>query len=509
MNTFFRRTVYIILLVILVFQVGCTSPERQNITATFVSPTGVSFSPTQATETVPAAQTLSPVATVTLINPELETNTPAPTIQNTTPAQQGIGFGAFLDVQIPDKGMALMAAAGLNWDHIPFYWSTVEPQAGQINWGWVHGFENELLAANEHHINNIIYVNDTPYWALKPGYSCGAVAQDKFADMAHFLTEMVKRYSVAPFNVKYFELWSEPDVSGFLGCWGDPKDPKYYGGGYYGEMLKVAYPAIKAANPQAQVLFGGLLMGCHPDHIEYCVGDVAVNSSIAHFFEGALVDGAGPYFDGISFHAYDYYGLGLGQYSNSNWGSAWNTTGPVALVKAAYLRSLLAKYNLTDKYLMDTELALLCGRTGQEGPCVTEAHATTLSGYLVQSYAAGLADGLSTMIWFSAAGWRGTALLDPWLNPLPGYKAYQFTSERLSNATYVKPITGFSGIHGYEFSRDGNRIWVLWSVTSNNNSQTINLSQMPLAVYDMYGSLLPVGMLANVGLQPIFIEFSA
>src|SRR5450759_920104 len=103
-------------------------------------------------------------------------------------------------------------------------------------------------------------------------------------------------------------------------------------------MLKTAYPAIKAASPSAQVLFGGLLMDCKP---EICSDDVKNRS---HFLEGALVNGAGDFFDGVSFHAYDYYQGVLGQYSNSNWGAAWNTTGPVLLVKAAYLRQLLDQY---------------------------------------------------------------------------------------------------------------------------------------------------------------------
>src|SRR5665811_1194595 len=108
---------------------------------------------------------------------------------------------------------------------------------------------------------------------------------------------------------------------------------------------------------------------------------------------------------------------------------------PVALVKGAYLRNLLARYNVTGKYLMNTEVAILCGRTGQETPCTTEDHAKTLSAYIVQAYALGIANGLPNVIWFSVAGWRGSALLDARLNTLPAYTTFQFASARLSNAT--------------------------------------------------------------------------
>jgi len=61
---------------------------------------------------------------------------------------------------------------------------------------------------------------------------------------------LVVCYSVAPYNVKYWELWNEPDIAAssfpgnnIFGCWGDPGDA-YFGGGYYTVMLKVIYPKI-------------------------------------------------------------------------------------------------------------------------------------------------------------------------------------------------------------------------------------------------------------------------
>jgi hypothetical protein len=416
-------------------------------------------------------------------------------------------FGAFLDAPGVNNGLAQMSTAGATWARILVSWSKVESSAGQRDWGNVATLENKLKAVSNHHMNAILYIDDTPSWALKAGYPCGAVAQDKFEDLARFLTDLVTRYSVAPFNVKYYELWNEPDVAGGLGCWGDTDDTTFYGGGYYGEMLKVAYPAIKAADPQAQVLFGGLLMDCNPDHVEYCGGDPADKRRIGRFLEGALVDGAAPFFDGISFHAYDYYGGGLGQYSNSNWGTAWNTTGPVVLAKAAYLRNLLAQYNVNGKYLMNTEVAMLCGRTGQEPVCTTSDHEATLSSYILQSFAAGMADGLGVMVWFSVAGWRGSGLLDANLTPLPPYNAYKNARVWLGGAGFIRTVTDFTGIQGYEFSNNGLRIWVLWSVIGAGNPLIITLGMAPRAVYDMYGTSLPPASSLNIGLEPLFVVF--
>ena len=413
-------------------------------------------------------------------------------------------FGAFLDAPTSDNGLAQMMSADASWIHLPFSWSAVEPQAGVRNWAVVSSFEKILRTATSNQINIIIYIQDTPGWALKAGYTCGAVAQNKFPDLGRFLTDLVTRYSAPPFNVKYYELWSEPEVSGFLGCWGDPSDLTYYGGGYYGEMLKMAYPVIKAASPSAQVLFAGLLLDCNP---AICNDDVKKRSS--RFLDGALLNGAGNFFDGVSFHAYDIYQLALGQYYNPGWNAAWNTTGPVFLAKTAYLRQLLAQYHVSGKYLMNTELAVLCGRTGLEAPCVTDDHQNTLATYIVEGYATGIVDGLRANVWYSVGGWRGSALLDGSQKHLPAYTAFKNARTRLGTATYVRSITEFTGIHGYEFTNAGHHIWVLWSVTAAGNPHTINLGSVPWAVYDLYGNSISQSTSLNVGLEPVFVEFGS
>ena len=56
----------------------------------------------------------------------------------------------------------------------------------------------------------------------------------------------------------YWEIWNEPDVESLIvdpnslyGCWGHNKDPSYEGG-YFAEMLKKVYPAMKEANPKQE-----------------------------------------------------------------------------------------------------------------------------------------------------------------------------------------------------------------------------------------------------------------
>ncbi|RMF45718.1 MAG: hypothetical protein D6755_07625, partial [Anaerolineae bacterium] len=171
----------------------------------------------------------------------------------------------------------LAVDARVSWIRIPaFYWHKIEPNApvnGQHTYDWSSVPESSLRNIAANHMYAIATVRSTPLWAQSvPNVYCSSVTQEHLADFAAFMQAVVTRYSQPPYNVHYWELGNEPDIdpgivpfkdSGIMGCWGDASDP-YYGGGYYAEMLKVVYPAIKAADPQAQVLIGGLLLDCDP-----------------------------------------------------------------------------------------------------------------------------------------------------------------------------------------------------------------------------------------------------
>lgn len=77
---------------------------------------------------------------------------------------------------------------------------------------------------------------------------------------ASFLSALVNRYSKPPYNVHYWEIYNEPDNTDVNrawlgGCWGGK-------GKEYGDMLKTAYPAIKAADPDAEVMLGSICTPC-------------------------------------------------------------------------------------------------------------------------------------------------------------------------------------------------------------------------------------------------------
>jgi len=380
------------------------------------------------------------------------------------------------------------------------FWDQIERTEGIRDWSWMAELENEMAVLHQNGMELVLIVRGVPEWAqAEGGHICGPIAQDKFGAFANFMQELVSRYSRAPYYVKYWELGNEPDApfindSSPFGCWVSSEN-EYYGGRKYGEMLQAVYPAIKAANSEAQVLVGGLLMDCDPDN-----PPAGKDCTMSKFLEDILQVGAGDSFDGVSFHTYDYYGY-LGAYSNPNWNGAFNTTGPVLETKADFLYQVLDRYGKSDKYLMATETALLCDVSK---PICNEDYETTKAIYAAQTYVQSLVSRVRSSIWYSYTNpWRSTNLIQS-SNPTPAYYAFQTVSERLSNTIFRQKIA-ISSISAYEFTRNGDRVWIAWSLDGQDHS--LRLSTPPTSVWDLYGSSLAVGQNITIGMLPVYLEW--
>lgn len=331
-------------------------------------------------------------------------------------------------------------------------------------------------------------------------------------EFAAFMSDLVTRYSQYPYNVKYWEIWNEPDVApsnvpanSYLGCWGDLLDP-YYGGGYFAEMLQVVYPAIKAADPEVQVLIGGLLLECDPTKFTGC--------DSALFFKGILENGGGAYFDGVGFHSYDYYNNLLGKYGNGGWDSYWDANGPVIIAKALYLRNLLSTYEVTGKFLFNLESAVLCEPDWHTCDSTFE---TTKAYYVAQAFAVSIAENILGNSWYGLkvsfigpTNDRNSSLLEDDLDPLPAYHTFKFANSILLDSSFVRELTEFSNVRGYVFDRGDRKIWVLWS--KDDVDHGITLPDTPLAAYriatDGTASSISLSTSLNVTITPIFLEMN-
>ena len=408
-------------------------------------------------------------------------------------------------------------------------WADVEPNEGDRKWKALAVMETNLRLAQQNHVSPLVIVRQTPAWAqLYQDAGCGPIKPEKLEAFGRFMFDLVKRYSAPPYNVLYWEIWNEPDVSVDLayqqggentpfGCWGNYSDP-YFGGEYYAEMLKAVYPQVKAANPRAQVIIGGLLLGCNPD--TNCPTEIA-----PRFFEGILRNQGADYFDYVGFHNYDDY-LGaasseIGPYGTGSWNSYWDTNGPSIVAKVNFLRKTMAAYGV-DKPIMNTETALLCGGFDDTygGPgcesTPTSPFEITKAAYIVHSYVNAISIDLKMNVWFFIKGWRNSGLIFRDNTPRPAYLSMAFARSELADAAFTGNMTpeelnNHTALAGYKFKRDGlnaRRIWVIWAL--GRGTYTLTLPARPLAILDMYGAsildpLTPKTV--DITLRPVYIEW--
>lgn len=416
---------------------------------------------------------------------------------------------SFLGFEAHDEfGVGKLDEPSVDWvRYNELLWSEIEPVPGERHWEVMTVMDEELRLLGSSGKNAILVVRSTPDWAqLYPGVLCGPVKPEAMQQFAEFMHDLVRRYSRAPFGVKYWELGNEPDVDPSLvrpsaqyGCWGDQTDP-YYGGGYYAEMLKVVYPAIKRADPQAVVLLGGLLLNCNPELPGGCPDPAS--AQMARFLEGVLRNGGGDFFDVVSFHAYDGYWQELGKYSNSGFGTSWRTTGPVVTAKARFIRGVLERYGAAEKLLINTESAVMNYGDSCDINCeLTKAY------YVPQLYAATAAEGLVASIWYSLySGWRHVTMHDLQGNPLPVYDAYLVAYRELREAQFVREVGGYPEVKVYEFERHGSKVWIVWALSEAALQLTIP-GQVQSA-WDPLGAPEAVnGSTVTVTLKPIYVEW--
>lgn len=377
----------------------------------------------------------------------------------------------WIDTTIADRAKD----ANVTWVRLNgLIWSAIQPtETGGYQWQNATNIENYLILAAQRRLQTILIIRSTPTWAQKvSGSYCGPIKRDKFGAFAQFMYEVVKRYSVPPYNVLYYELWNEPDVAPNLvpsdsvfGCWGDNSD-RYYGGKYYAEMMKAVYPMVKNANPNAQVVVGGLLLDCDPREVGpgYCPDRGA--QTPPRFIEGILSQGAN-FFDYISFHGYPSYDSLSSPIQSERDFPTWKSRGGVVAGKIDYLRSL------TNKPLLHTEGGLLYNNPNYViNP--SDDYQKAKADYVVWLYARNWALDIKGTTWYTlnGPGWRNGGLLDGSQNPLPAYNALRYMTEILSDFKFIRELSENNTL-GFEFIKGTETIRIVYS--PDKNPRTIAL----------------------------------
>ena len=137
--------------------------------------------------------------------------------------------------------------AGATWVRIDVGWTTLQPDGrGKFDMRWGVPFLDKIFnMAHARGLKVLGMVWQTPRWANGSGNH--RVLPRNPGDYAAALRFAARRWSR---QVQAWQIWNEPNAREFL----SPPDPKAYV-----RLLRAAYPAVKAGNRKALVVFGGTM----------------------------------------------------------------------------------------------------------------------------------------------------------------------------------------------------------------------------------------------------------
>ncbi|MGQ9553855.1 MAG: beta-galactosidase [Anaerolineae bacterium] len=228
----------------------------------------------------------SPIATAVPVS----TDTPTAT----TPAQRQ---GATLPMKSPEYGMqaflwwrpetahrdlGMIRDAGFTWVKQNFAWRDIEVQKGQFDWSYT---DRILDQVEQFGLHIVVRLDHQPQWA-GGGFPTNG-PPDNLQDFADFCFALATRYRG---RIDAYEIWNEPNLARE---WSDrAPDPAEYVA-----LLKVAYVAIKQADPEAIVITAGLTpTGTQPP--------VAMPDDV--YLRGMYAAGMKGFYDMVGMHAAGY-----------------------------------------------------------------------------------------------------------------------------------------------------------------------------------------------------------
>lgn len=269
------------------------------------------------------------------------------------------GINSFLTEQDSpaeaDRQASLLESAQVRWAREEFEWKRVEPRKGFYDWAKFDQAVAISQARNVDMIGKLVY--SAPWASSAPAGTSDQDAQyyppKDTADFSSYAAATVARYKD---RVHVWEVWNEPNTA------------YYWRAGtaeQYGALLKATYTAIKAVDPTATVLVGGLDQFSDP------------------FMQGVLSAGAGNSFDGLAVHTYTL-------------DSAPETSTIPTYLDAA--QAFLTR-NAPGKGLWITEVGWATCTS-----CVGATSEADQAAYLSRSYLDAAARGIKAVAWYNLVG---------------------------------------------------------------------------------------------------------
>ncbi|MCV7283140.1 beta-galactosidase [Mycolicibacterium flavescens] len=182
-----------------------------------------------------------------------------------------------------ERTLRAMGSTNVRTVRLMIPWAGVEPLQGQLNWSMV---DKTVNAAAARGMSILGFINSTPAWAVAPGGFPISGRPASPAAYGEFAAKVAARYKG---KIAAYEIWNEPNSAQFYSPTPDPAG--------YTDLLRAAYPRIKAVDPAVTVIGG--VVGSVIDWGNFTWNPV-------RFVQGMYDAGAGDYLDALSFHPYHY-----------------------------------------------------------------------------------------------------------------------------------------------------------------------------------------------------------
>jgi hypothetical protein len=185
-----------------------------------------------------------------------------------------------------------MRDAGASRDRVTFDWFRFQPSPGNFDASVTNAYDALLADAAAANIDTLGILIGAPEWARDDRYLAGAYRVPRGLDLAwndpnnvwgKFVYDIVSRYKD---RVRAWEIWNEPNLTEF---WPAPPE-------LFAQLMRVAWQAAKAADPNATIVLGGIYRGVNIERID----------GIFKALRAIDPNGANAFFhDVIGYHLYD------------------------------------------------------------------------------------------------------------------------------------------------------------------------------------------------------------
>jgi hypothetical protein len=193
------------------------------------------------------------------------------------------------------RAAELMQSAGIEAARIDFNWDMLNPVEEQ--WSF-QDYDAMVRIVRAHKLEILAILDYSSWWASSAQSSNDwrvrlfSEPRDSF-DFARFVYQVVAHFKN---DVHVWEIWNEPNTVGF---WKPQPNAAHYT-----QLLQEAYLAVKYADPNATVVFGGLAgNGVEGDN---------PSGFASNFIGDAYTAGARNYFDVMAIHPYMLPNSGIG-----------------------------------------------------------------------------------------------------------------------------------------------------------------------------------------------------